>query len=76
MSNLLDKYAVAERIGVKPKTAAGLMMEMHPVPVTGKVRHKWAVTEENLEAWIQKKMLGKPTNRYINNGSRRRLERR
>lgn len=76
MSNLLDKFAVAERIGVQPKTAAALMMEMNPIPVTGKVRHRWAVTEENLERWIAKKMLVKAYDKHFSKGNRKQLERR
>ena len=74
MSELLDKKAVAHRLNVSEITAAALMTEMNPVPITGTVRHKWAVTEASLEAWIARKQKLKGL-RYINNGSKRRLER-
>lgn len=76
MIRCLDKNQVAERLGVKPKTAAAMMMEMHPIPLTGKVRHKWVVTETNLEQWMEKRMLGKPKAGSISTGCKRRLERR
>lgn len=76
MSNLLDKYAVADRIGVQPKTAAALMMEMNPVVISGKVRKRYRVTEENLEQWVAKRMIGKKAAGSILKGSKNRLERR
>ena len=76
MKTLLNKEAVADRIGVRPKTAAALMMEMNPIPITGNVRHKWVVTEENLERWIARKMIGKPKTGSVQGGSKKRLERR
>ena len=76
MGNLLDKNAVAERLGVKPKTAALLMMEMNPIPVTGNVRKRYRVTEENLERWVARKMMGKPSVKSISMGSKKKLERR
>lgn len=76
MSKLLDKFAVAERIGVQPKTAAALMMEMNPVAISGNVRKRYRVTEENLERWVAKKMIGKAYEDHFSKGSRKRLERR
>ena len=76
MKVLLDKFAIAERLGVQPKTAASLMMEMNPVVVSGNVRKRYRVTEENLERWIAKKMLGRPSTGSACMGSKRRLERR
>ena len=75
MKDLLDKEAVASRIGVRPRTAATLMLEMNPVVVSGNVRKQYRVTEENLELWIAKKMIGKPMTGTISKGSKRRLGR-
>ena len=75
MTRYLDKFQVGERIGVRPKTAAVLMMEMNPIAVSGKVRKRWRVSEENLDRWMERRMLGKPKNGSVM-GSKRRLERR
>lgn len=75
MGELLDKKAVAHRLNVSEKTAAALMKEMDAIPITGTIRKRYRVTEENLEAWIAKKQKLKGL-RYINHGSQRRIERR
>ena len=74
MTVYLDKNAVAERLGVQPRTAAALMMEMNPVIISGKTRKRIRVTEENLERWAMKKTLGKPM-RTVSTGNKKRLER-
>lgn len=77
MIRCLNKDQVAEILGVKPRTASALMMEMNPVAVCGKVRKRYVVTEENLQKWMMRKMLGgKPSTGRIGTGSNRRLERR
>ena len=76
MTRYLDKFAVAERLGVQPKTAAALMMEMNPIAISGKVRKRYRVTEESLERWVARKTIGKPKNGAYCMGSKRRLERR
>ena len=76
MTRYLDKNQVAERLGIRPKTAAALMMEMNPIAISGKVRKRYRVTEENLERWVAKRMLNRPKNGSIVMGSKRRLERR
>ena len=73
---LLNKNAVATRLGVKPRTAAALMLEMNPVIISGTVRKQYRVTEENLEQWIAKRTMGKPTTSSIGKGCKRKLERR
>ena len=77
MMVLLDKNQVAERLGVQPKTAAVLMMEMHPIAISGKQRKRYRVTEASLEQWLAKKVIGgKRTIGASIVGSKRRLERR
>lgn len=77
MTRFLDKEQISVMLGVKPKTAAALMMEMNPIAVTGKVRHRYVVTEENLQKWLMRKMLGGNTSGgRTGAGSKRRLERR
>ncbi len=76
MKPLLNKEAVADRIGVRPKTAAVLMMEMNPVVISGNVRKQYRVTEENLEKWIAKRTMGKPITGSVGKGTKKRLERR
>ena len=77
MTRCLNKDQVAEILGVKPRTASALMMEMNPVVVCGKVRKRYVVTEENLQRWMMRKTLGnKQTIGRTGTGSNRRLERR
>lgn len=76
MTVYLDQNQVAERIGVKPRTALALMMEMNPIPICGKTRKRYRVTEENLDRWMAKRMMGKPVTGGIRTGSKKKLERR
>ena len=77
MTRCLNKDQVAEILGVKPRTASALMMEMNPVAICGKVRKRYVVTEENLQRWMMRKMLGnKQTIGRAGTSSNRRLERR
>lgn len=77
MTRCLNKEQVADILGIKPRTAAVLMLEMNPVAVCGKVRKRYVVTEENLQKWMMRKMLGnKQTIGRTGIGSNRRLERR
>ena len=77
MIRCLNKDQVAEILGVKPRTASALMMEMNPVAICGKVRKRYVVTEENLQKWMMRKMLGSSKKTIGNTGmSKRRLERR
>ena len=76
MTVYLDQHQVAERIGVKPRTALALMMEMNPIPISGKVRMRYRVTEENLDRWMARRMIGKQSTGGIATGSRKKLERR
>ena len=54
----LDKIQLAERLGVHPKTAEKMMMEMHPVAISGKIKKRWRVSEENFEKWMLKRSIG------------------
>ena len=54
----LDKNQLAEMLGIHPKTAEKIMMEMHPVPISGKVRKRWRVSQENVEKWMLKRSIG------------------
>ena len=76
MTHYLNKEQVAERIGVKPRTAAAMMLEMNPIVICGTVRKQYRVTEENLERWMAKRTVGRSSTGSINSGSKRRLERR
>lgn len=49
---------MADRLGVHPKTAEKMMMEMHPVAISGKTRKRWRVSEENFEKWMLKHSIG------------------
>lgn len=74
MIHYLDPQDVADRLGVARRTAMALMMEMNPIPISGKTRMRYRVTEENLDRWMAKRTIGKPTSTGC--GSKKRLERR
>ena len=75
MTRYLDPQEVADRIGVTRRTAMALMMQMNPIAVCGKTRKRYRVTEENLDRWMAKRMLGKPK-AGICTGSKKKLTRR
>ena len=72
----LDKNEVAKRIGVKPRTAAAMMMEMNPIPISGTVRIRYRVTEDSLNAWMMRRMIGKQQAGRISKGTDRKMRRR
>ena len=74
MIRYLDPQDVADRLGVARRTAMALMMEMNPIPISGKTRMRYRVTEESLDRWMAKRTIGKPTS--TGKGSNKRLERR
>ena len=76
MTVYLDQHQVGERIGVKPRTALALMMEMNPIAISGTVKKRYRVTEESLERWMARKTIGKPHTGSISKGSNKRLARR
>lgn len=77
MTAWLNKKQLAERLGIHPKTAEKIMLEMHPVAISGTVRKRWRVSEENVEKWMLKHTVGgtAPVSR-IGTGSTRKLTRR
>lgn len=73
---LLNADKVADRLGVHRRTAMALMMEMSPVAISGNVRKRYRVSEDNLEKWILKHSNGmKPPVSRIGTGTERRLQR-
>lgn len=74
MIHYLDPQDVADRLGVARRTAMALMMEMNPIPISGKTRMRYRVTEENFDRWMAKRTIGKPTS--TGKGNNKRLERR
>lgn len=72
----LNKQQIADRLGIHVKTAEALMMQMHPVAISGNVRKRWRVSEANLEQWMMKQGDGKavPVNRVC--GTSKKLARR
>ena len=77
MTVWLNKKQLAELLGVHVKTAERMMMEMHPVAISGNVRKQYRVSEENVERWMLKHTVGgtSPVNR-VGTGSTRKLARR
>ena len=73
----LNKQQLAEKLGVHVKTAEKMMMEMNPVPISGKVRKRYRVSEENVEKWMLKHTMGTsaPVSR-TGTGSTKKLARR
>ena len=76
MTRYLNPDEVADRLGVARRTAMALMMEMNPIAICGKQRKRYRVTEENLERWMARRMIGKPSTGTISCGSRKKLARR
>ena len=76
MTRYLDPQQVADRIGVTRRTAMALMLEMNPIVICGKTRRRYRVTEENLERWMLKRMIGKPKTGSISMGGKKKLTRR
>ena len=76
MIRYLNKDQVAERIGVKPRTAATMMLEMNPVIISGNTRKRIRVSEESLDQWMIAHSNGKrpPVSRAT--GTTRRIARR
>ena len=76
MTVWLNKQQIADRLGIHVKTAEKILMEMHPVAISGKVRRKYRVSEENLERWMLKHTIGgyAPVSRI--GGSTKKLARR
>ena len=75
MEVYLDKNEVAVRLGVTPKTAAALMVEMNQFPISGTVRKRYRVTEKNLERWAESRMPQKQTITTVSKGSKKRIQR-
>lgn len=75
MSTWLNPDQVAERLGVKRRTAMAMMMQMPHSIISGKHRQRVRVSEEQLEAWLLKRSTGKPI-QTKSVGSNRRLTRR
>ena len=77
MTVWLNPDQVAEKIGVARKTAVSMMLEMNPVFISGTVRKRMRVSEENLDRWMaSRSMNGRSPISRISTGSKRRLERR
>ena len=72
----LDKNQIAERLGIHIKTAETLMHEMHPVPISGKVRKRWRVSEQNFEEWMNKQGDGQSVHVSKAFGTNKKLARR
>ena len=73
----LSPKAVAERLDVSKRTAMTMMAEMNPVYISGTVRKRIRVSEENLDKWMAAHAVGKksPVSR-IGTGSSKKLPRR
>ena len=77
MTVWLNKQQIADILGIHVKTAEKLMMEMHPVPISGNVRKRYRVSEQNLENWMLKHGGAKSVpNSKAGTGTTRKLQRR
>ena len=75
MTRYLDPQEVADRLGVARRTAMELMMQMNPIAISGTVRRRYRVTEENLDRWMARRQIGKASG-GTGFGSRKKLTRR
>ena len=76
MITWLNPDQVAERIGVARRTAMSLMLDMNPVCISGTVRKRMRVSEENLDKWMVAHATGKSPISSISTGSKKKLARR
>ena len=77
MTIWLSPTQVSERIGVARRTAMTMMFEMNPVYISGTVRKRIRVSEENLDRWMAAHAVGKKSPvSSIGTGSIRKLPRR
>ena len=70
MIRYLDAQQVADRLGVSRRTAMSMMLEMNPIAISGKTRIRYRVTEENLDRWMSKRMIGKQKTVSFSTGKR------
>ena len=70
MIRYLDAKQVADRLGVSRRTAMSMMLEMNPIAISGKTRIRYRVTEENMDRWMAKRMIGKQKTVSFNTGKR------
>ena len=75
MTRYLDPQEVADRLGVARRTAMELMMQMNPIAISGTVRRRYRVSEENLDRWMVRRQIWK-TSGDIGHGSSKKLTRR
>ena len=76
MTVWLNKQQIADRLGIHPKTAEVLMMQMHPVAISGTVRKRWRVSEANLDQWMNRQGDGKAVPISKLGGCKKKLARR
>ena len=76
MTIWLSPTQVSERIGVARRTAMTMMLEMNPVYISGTVRKRIRVSEENLDKWMAAHAGKKCPVSSIGTGSIRKLPRR
>ena len=76
MTIWLSPTQVSERIGVARRTAMTMMLEMNPVYISGTVRKRIRVSEENLDKWMVAHAGKKSPVSSIGTGSIRKLPRR
>lgn len=76
MTVWLNADQLADRLGVHRRTAMAMMLEMNPVAISGTVRKRYRVSEENLERWMLKHGTGgkAPVSR-VSTGCQKRLQR-
>lgn len=73
----LSPTQVSERIGVARRTAMTMMLEMNPVYISGTVRKRIRVSDENLDKWMVAHAVGKKSPvSTIGTGTARKLPRR
>ena len=76
MAVWLSPDDVAERLGVGRRTAITMMYQMRHSVIGGTERKRIRVSEEALDAWMEKHSAGTPVKTTKATGTARRLERR
>jgi len=72
----LGPDAVAQRLGVCRKTAIGMMYQMEHSIISGTVRKRIRVSEDALDAWMQRGKAQRTSSRTATAGTNRKITRR
>jgi len=72
----LNADQVAERLGVARRTALGMMEQMQYVVISGTSKRRIRVSEDELNAWMMKRSVGRANAEIRCTGTKAKLKRR